>query len=125
MCALQDESEARAVLSCVTAAMSGSARAWPVVVPVHDGLRDAYWGSVVLPPCTCHNQHTDVHKTNTTGAAGTEITQSQERTVTGTADGTATSSAQVRTRRKADSGDRYVFAWANIDFYYNTCCGSM
>ncbi len=37
------------MLSCLTAALANQGLAWPALLAVHDGLRDTYWGQVVVP----------------------------------------------------------------------------
>lgn len=47
----QDEEEATTLLSAASCALADSRLPWPLLMPVHDALRDAYWGcaAAVLP----------------------------------------------------------------------------
>lgn len=46
---LQDENEANCLLAAITVALDQVGLSWPVLLPVHDALRDAYWGAAVVP----------------------------------------------------------------------------
>lgn len=46
---VQNEAEASTLLSALRCALDTCGLPWPVLLPVHDALRDAYWGAASVP----------------------------------------------------------------------------
>ncbi|GLI70976.1 hypothetical protein VaNZ11_016079, partial [Volvox africanus] len=54
-----DETEAGTILSAAALALGAASLSCPLLLPVHDGLRDAYWGVAVLQGVGCLHLKTD------------------------------------------------------------------
>ncbi|EFJ47013.1 hypothetical protein VOLCADRAFT_92551 [Volvox carteri f. nagariensis] len=54
-----DETEAGSLLGASSQALSAAGLSCPLLLPVHDGLRDAYWGAAVLGGVGCLHLRTD------------------------------------------------------------------
>ena len=53
--------EASTLLSALAAALSNCHLAWPAFLPVHDPLRDAYWGIGAAGLATAHYDSDSIH----------------------------------------------------------------
>ena len=60
-CLYQNDSEASTLLAAITAALDSMDLPWPVLLPVHDALRDAYWGAAALPGRSVRLQADSIH----------------------------------------------------------------
>ena len=64
----QNDSEASTLLAAMTMALDSMRLPWPVLLPVHDALRDSYWGAAALPGRTVRLQADSVHTSSVPGA---------------------------------------------------------
>ena len=53
--------EASTLLSALATALSNCKLTWPALVPVHDPLRDAYWGVAAAANATTHFDTDSIH----------------------------------------------------------------
>ena len=53
--------EASTLLSALATALSNCHLSWPAFVPVHDPLRDAYWGVAATGNATTHFDTDSIH----------------------------------------------------------------
>lgn len=53
--------EASTLLSALATALSNCRLSWPAFLPVHDPLRDAYWGVAVNPTATAYFDTDSIH----------------------------------------------------------------
>lgn len=59
--ALSNMQEASTLLSGLATALSNCRVTWPAFVPVHDPLRDAYWGIAATANTTAHYDTDSIH----------------------------------------------------------------
>ena len=53
--------EAKLLVSALACALASCRSEWPVFLPVHDALRDAYWGIATSGIATLHFETDSVH----------------------------------------------------------------
>lgn len=55
------QEEASALLSALATALNNCRLAWPAFLPVHDPLRDAWWGIAISGLVTVHYNSDSIH----------------------------------------------------------------
>lgn len=61
---LSAQEEASALLSALATALSNCRLVWPAFLPVHDPLRDAWWGIAISGHGTIHYDSDSIHSSN-------------------------------------------------------------